>query len=277
MNVGIVSDSTGYLPEELVPDELRIVPVTIVIDGRSYDEGVEVSIREVADALRRKATVTTSRPSPARFTQVFEELARTGVDEIVSIHLSRAMSATIESAEAAARKAPVRVHVVDSRTVGNALGFAALAACKAAREGAAGAEVASLAYRHAEDSRTWLVVDSLDALRRGGRIGAAQALVGSALSVKPILQLRDGMVAPSEKQRTIGRALARMAELGSQYAGDRECDVIVQHCDAGDRADDVGSTLAEKLPNSEVRVVEVGAAISAHVGLGAVSLVVAPR
>lgn len=277
MKVGIVSDSTGYLPDELVPDELRIVPVTIVIDGRSFDEGVEVSIREVSDALRRKAAVSTSRPTPTRFTEVFEELARSGVDEIVSIHLSREMSGTIESAEAAARKAPVRVHVVDSRTVGNALGFASRAACEAARDGAPGADVASLAYRHAADSRTWLVVDSLEQLRRGGRIGAAQALLGSALSVKPLLHLRDGMVAPLEKLRTTARAVARMAELGSQYAGDRECDVIVQHCDAGTRAEELGSMLTMALPRSHVRVVEVGAAISAHVGLGAVSLVVAPR
>jgi fatty acid kinase fatty acid binding subunit len=277
MKVGIVSDSTGYLPEDLVPDELRIVPVSIVIDGRAYDEGVELSIREVADALRRKASVTTSRPAPARFTAVFEELARAGVDEIVSIHVSREMSGTLDSAETAARRAPVRVHVVDSRTVGNALGFAARAACEAARAGTPGSEVASLAYRRAADSRTWLVVDSLDQLRRGGRIGAAQALVGSALSVKPLLQLRDGMVAPLEKLRTTGRAVARMAEIGSQYAGGRVCDVIVQHCDAGGRADELGAMLTTALPESEVRVVEVGAALSAHVGLGAVSLVVCPR
>ena len=277
MKVGIVSDSTGYLPQELTPEGLRIVPVAVILDGRSYDEGTEISLAEVAAALRRKAGISTSRPSPARFAEAYAELVGGGAEEIVSVHLSADMSGTYDAACLAARDAGVPVHVVDSRTVGTALGFAVRSACEVAAEGGTGAQAAAAAQRRADASRTWIVVDSLEQLRRGGRIGTAQALVGSALMVKPILWLSDGVVAPLEKQRTTGRAVARMAEIASEYADDGAADVIVQHCDAAARAEDLAETLRRKLPKSDVRVAEVGAVISAHVGLGTVSLAVCPR
>ena len=277
MKVGIVSDSTGYLPANLTPEGLRIVPIAVVLDGRTYDEGTEITLAEVAAALRRKATISTSRPAPARFAETYSELIAEGADEIVSVHLSADMSGTYDAACLAARDAGVPVHVVDSRTVGIALGFAVRSACEAAAGGASGEEVAQAARRRAAASRTWIVVDSLEQLRRGGRIGTAQALVGSALMVKPILWLSDGTVAPLEKQRTTGRAIARMAEIGSEFADSNPADVTVQHCDAAHRAEDLAGSLRARLPEAEVRVAEVGAVISAHVGLGMVSLVVCPR
>jgi fatty acid kinase fatty acid binding subunit len=277
MKVGIVSDSTCYLPADLTPEGLRIVPVSVVLDGRSYDEGTQISLGEVAAALRRKADISTSRPSPTRFAQVYSELVEEGSAEIVSVHLSADMSGTYDAACLAARDARVPVHVVDSRTVATALGFAVRSACQLAAEGGSGADVAEAARARAAASRTWIVVDSLEQLRRGGRIGAAQALVGGALKVKPILWLSDGMVAPLEKQRTMGRAIARLAEIAGDFADDLAADVIVQHCDAQQRADDLAERLTRQLPKSEIRVAEVGAVISAHVGLGTVSLAVCPR
>ena len=138
-------------------------------------------------------------------------------------------------------------------------------------------EAAAAAERRSAASRTWLVVESLDQLRRGGRIGAAQALLGNALMVKPILQVSDGTIAPLEKQRTMGRAVARMAEIACQYAGSAPADVVVQHCATPERATDLADTLREALPASEVHMVEVGAVISAHVGLGTISVAVCPR
>jgi DegV family protein with EDD domain len=277
MKVGIVSDSTCYLPADLTPEGLRIVPVSVVLDGRSYDEGTQISLGEVAAALRRKADISTSRPAPTRFAQVYSELVEEGSAEIVSVHLSADMSGTYDAACLAARDARVPVHVVDSRTVATALGFAVRSACQLAAEGGSGADVAEAARARAAASRTWIVVDSLEQLRRGGRIGAAQALVGGALKVKPILWLSDGMVAPLEKQRTMGRAIARLAEIAGDFADDLAADVIVQHCDAQQRADDLAERLTRQLPKSEIRVAEVGAVISAHVGLGTVSLAVCPR
>lgn len=277
MKVGIVSDSTGYLPADLTPAELRIVPVSVVVDGQAYREGLDISFGEVTSALRRKASISTSRPSPAQFREAFDDLVRQDADEIVCVHLSAEMSGTIDAARMAGRDAGVPVHLVDSRTIGGALGFAARTACEVAATGATGEQVAAAARERAHASRTWLVVDSLEQLRRGGRIGAAQALVGSALMVKPILQLVDGMVAPLEKQRTISRAIARMAEIATEYVGDRPADVVVQHCAAGERAAALAEALRPALPRSAIAVTEVGAVISAHVGLGAVSLAVCPR
>jgi DegV family protein with EDD domain len=277
MKVAIVSDSTGYLTEELTPSGLVIVPLAVILEGQSFDEGTEISVEEVAAALRRKADVSTSRPTPARFAATYSELAEQGFDHIVSVHLSADMSGTYDSARIGARDAAVPVTVLDSRTVATALGFAARAAAQVVADGGTAQEAAAAAERRALASRTWLVVDSLAQLRRGGRIGAAQALLGNALMVKPILEIRDGMIAPLEKQRTMGRAVARMAEIASEVADSTPGDVVVQHCAAPERAAPLAATLREALPSAEVHVVEVGAVISAHVGLGTISVAVCPR
>lgn len=277
MNVAIVTDSTGYLTTELMPAGVRTVPVAVILAGQSFDEGTQISMAEVADALRRKAAVSTSRPAPARFAAVYAELAAEGHDGIVSIHLSGDMSGTYDAARLAAREAAVPVEVVDSRTVGTAMGFAVRSAAEVAAAGGSLEEVAAEARRRAAASRTWLVVDSLDQLRRGGRIGAAQALLGNALMVKPILELRDGMIVPLEKQRTMSRAVARMAEIASQAVGSVPADVIVQHCAAPERAGELADMLRGTLPQADVHLLEVGAVISAHVGLGTISVAVCPR
>lgn len=277
MSVAIVSDSTGYLTDELTPEGLTVVPVAVVIDGQSFDEGTQITVAEVAEALRRKVPVSTSRPAPAAFSAAFSSLAAQGHGSIVSIHLSGEMSGTVDAARIAAREAPIPVTVVDSRTVGTALGFAVRSAAETAASGGSAEAVAEVAAARAESSRTWIVVDSLDQLRRGGRIGAAQALLGNALMVKPILELSGGMIVPLEKQRTIGRAVARMAEISSQYAGNAPADVIVQHCAAAERGAELVQVLARALPQADVHLVEVGAVISAHVGLGTISVAVCPR
>lgn len=277
MSVAIVSDSTGYLTDALLPEGVTIVPLAVVMGGQSYDEGVEISMAQVADALRHKKPVTTSRPAPGRFADEYARLAGLGHEAIVSVHLSGDLSGTFDAARIAARDAPVPVTVVDSRTVATAMGFAVRAGAAAAARGAGVDEVAHVVAARAEASRTWIVVDNLDQLRRGGRIGAAQALLGNALMVKPILGLSDGMIVPLEKLRTISRAVARMAELAAEYAATHAADVIVQHCAAEDRAVALAEQMSAALPDVDVHVLEVGAVISAHVGLGTLSVAVCPR
>lgn len=277
MNVAIVTDSTGYLPAELVPAGLTVVPLSVCVDGRQFDEGTQITVEQVNQALRRRAELSTSRPAPARFAAAYARLAEAGHDQIVSIHISADMSGTFDAACLAARDAAVPVATVDSRTVGLALGFTVRSAAAAVAAGASANEAADVARRRAGASRTWLVVDSLDQLRRGGRIGAAQALLGNALMVKPILEVREGQVSPLEKQRTMARAVARMAEIAGEYAGSAPADIAVQHCAAADRAEELAATLRAGLPGAQVHVVEVGAVISAHVGLGTTSVAVCPR
>ena len=277
MRVAVVTDSTGYLTPELTLPGMSIVPVAVVLGGQSFDEGTEISVAEVAEALRRKEAVSTSRPAPARFAAEYARLQEEGYDRIVSVHLSGDMSGTYDAARIAARECPVPVTVVDSRTVGTALGFAARSAAQVVASGGTAEQAAAAAERRARASRTWLVVDSLDQLRRGGRIGAAQALLGNALMIKPILEVTNGMISPLEKQRTMGRAVSRMAEIATKQADSTPADVVVQHCAAPERAAALAETLRSALPAADVHLVEVGAVISAHVGLGTVSVAVCPR
>jgi DegV family protein with EDD domain len=221
--------------------------------------------------------VTTSRPTPERFVAAYESLAQAGATAIVSIHLSALMSGTYESAVIAARSAPVPVTVVDSETVAMALGFAVLSAAAAAARGADPAEVARTAQDRAAASSALFYVDTLDFLRRGGRIGAAQALLGQALAVKPILTVTKGRVCPLEKVRTAARALARLEELALGRAEGHVVDLAVHHLDAADRANALAERLAARLPDADIVVSEVGAVVGAHVGPGMVAVVVAPR
>jgi DegV family protein with EDD domain len=275
--VAVVTDSTSYLPADLlVGDQVTVVPVHVVVGGTAYDEGVEVSPAQVAQALRQWQVVTTSRPAPERFAAVYDGLAAGGATAIVSIHLSAQMSGTYDSALVAARAARVPVTVIDSGTVAMGLGFAVLSAAAAAGEGAAPRQVARAAEQRAAASSTLFYVDTLDFLRRGGRIGAAQALFGQALAVKPILTVTAGRVCPLEKVRTTARALSRIEELAVVRAGERPGDVAVHHLDAADRAEQLAQRLRSRLPACRVVVGEVGAVVGAHVGPGMVAVVVAP-
>lgn len=278
MPVAVVTDSTAYLPADLAASHgIRVVPVQVVVDGVSYDEGTGISPSEVAAAMRRWTIVTTSRPSPEEFARVYAELADAGASGIVSVHLSGAMSGTYESAVVAGRDAAVPVTAIDSRSVAMALGYGVLDGALAARAGADLATVERVVRERIGASHALFYVDTLEFLRRGGRIGAAQALVGQALAVKPILELVDGRVVPLEKVRTASKALARLEEIAVLRANGRPCDVAVHHLDASERAQSLAGRLTARLPDSRVLVGEVGAVVGAHVGPGMVAVVVSPR
>ncbi|MGP4094670.1 DegV family protein [Nonomuraea sp. KM90] len=221
------------------------------------------------------ASATTSRPSPTRFAACYSDLAAAGATAIVSIHVSGELSGTIESARAAARDAPVPVEVIDSRSIAMGLGYPVLAAARTAASGASLEAVTAAARRCMEATRTFFYVDTLDYLRRSGRIGAAASLVGSALMIKPLLHVVDGRISLLEKVRTAARAIARLEDLAVRAAGDGPVEVAVQHLGARERAE----ALAERLPKRisglvDLRVVEVGAVIGVHVGPGMLGLTV---
>jgi DegV family protein with EDD domain len=278
MPVAVVTDSTAYLPvDALVDVPVEVVPVQVVIGGRAYDEtDPEASPARVAEALRAWQPVTTSRPSPERFRRAFTEAAERGATAVVCATLSSRMSATFESAELAAKEVDIPVHLVDSRTVGMGLGFAVLAGAQRAADGAEADDVASLIERRARASVSLFYVDTLEYLRRGGRIGAARAAMGQALQVKPILQILDGEVVPLERVRTSSKAIARLTELTLATTLGRSVEIAVQHLDAADRADALAATLAEALPHTRIVVCPLGAVVGAHTGPGIVASVVSP-
>jgi DegV family protein with EDD domain len=286
MGVAIVTDSTAYLTPGQVAGAgvpVRVVPLHVVIGGREHREGVDVRVEDLAEALRRFVPVTTSRPAPAEFLAVYEELAAAGADAIVSVHISADMSATVQGAHLAAGQSPVPVTVVDSRVLGAAMGYAVLSAAAAAAAGADAETVAAVTRSRALDATVVFYVHTLEHLRRGGRIGSASALLGSALAIKPILSLDDGHIAPLEKVRTAGKALARMVELAGEAAdrartAGRIVDIEVQHLDFGARASEVAAALADRVANAgEIRIGELGAVVGAHVGPGTLAITVSPR
>lgn len=285
----MVTDSTATLPVQTVRERgLRVVPLQVVIGATSYDEGVVggdddpgVTPERLAEALRDWTPVSTSRPNPEAMLEVYEQLASEGYDEIVSVHLSGELSGTFESAQQAARRATVPVHAVDSRQVGAGTGFAVLAAADAVDAGASGVDAAKAARSRAERTASLFYVDTLEYLRRGGRMGAAAALLGSALAVKPILRVEEGRIVPHERVRTANKALARLVELAVEAAGDGHVDVAVAHLASEERAHSLTETLQERLAEGldghAVLTGQIGAVLGAHVGPGMVAVCVAPR
>lgn len=275
--VALVTDSTAYLPSALVDEYgISVVPVDVVIDGVPMSEVADPSGAAVAAALRSRRTVTTSRPTPEAFEQAYRAAADAGATAIVCATLSSQMSATYESALVAARRAPVPVTVIDSRTIAMALGFAVIAGARAARAGAESGVVADAVRTTAAASTVMFYVDTLEYLRRGGRIGAAGAALGSALHVKPLLQVSDGQVSLLERVRTSGKALARMIDRTVAAAAGGAVDLAVLDIGAAPRADLVVAQLRARLPGTRIIRGPLGAAVGAHTGPGTVTVVIAP-
>ncbi|MFI8432814.1 DegV family protein [Streptomyces sp. NPDC079020] len=278
-HVAIVTDSTAHLPHQTMERHgITSVPLTVVLGDQALEEGTEISARSLALALQKRHSVTTSRPSPEVFAAAYRAVAEAGATAIVSLHLSAELSGTYDAALLAAKDAPVPVRVVDTGMVAMALGFCALAAAETADAGGSLDEAVAAAEKRAEGTSAYFYVDTLDYLRRGGRIGAAQALLGSALAVKPILQLGDGRIELLEKVRTASKAIARLEEIVAERAGVGPVDIAVHHLSAPDRAEALAERLRERIPGLvDLHVSEVGAVIGAHTGPGLLGVVISPR
>jgi fatty acid-binding protein DegV len=290
------------------------VPLDVSIDGAWYAEGVDVTPAQLLHALERGAKVTTSQPPPSAFAAAYERAAAAGAHEIVSVHLSGDMSGTVRSARTASAVSPVPVRVVDSRTAALGLGLAAVAAARHARtpldeapevqatpdDGLGGAvrrwvtrtahrggpapvwpdaaQVAHVAAEAAESARVWFLVDSLEHLRRGGRLGAGAAALGTVLGLRPILSVQDGRLVVCEKVRTRRAARDRLEQLAlAELAGRDSARVAVHHVGPSDAAEEVAAhlALAAGVPVADVLVADAGAVLAAHVGPGLLAVVVA--
>lgn len=273
MAVRVITDSSAGLPPGLAAERgVLVVPLTVTAGPRSGAEGVDVSAADVRDALEAGLAVRTAQPGPAAFQAT---LAAAGHDEVVAVHLSGALSGTVDAARSAVGG---RGEVVDSRTCGMGLGFVALAAARAAGAGRSRADVVAAATAAMRRTHVWFSVESLDALRRGGRIGAASALLGSVLAVRPLLHLVDGVVQPLEKVRTASRALARLQAVAAETVSRGGVDAAVMHLGAPGRAEQLAAGLRASLPGlADLWVTELSAAVGAHTGLGAVGLAVTER
>jgi fatty acid kinase fatty acid binding subunit len=279
----IVTDSTASIPPEQAAERgIVVVPLQVVIGAQVYDEGVDGATPElVAKALADFVPVSTSRPNPAAIAEVYQRLAKEGAKQIISIHLSGEMSGTFESAQLAAKQVKVPVTCVDSRQVGAATGYAALSAADVLDAGGTAAEAAQAARDRAAAATSLFYVDTLEYLRRGGRIGAAAAILGGALSVKPLLTIANGKVENLERVRTGARALTRLEDLAVEAAGSQPVDVYVAHLANPERAEHLAAKLTDRLADNldgrEIWCGELGAVLGAHVGPGMVAVCVSPR
>jgi DegV family protein with EDD domain len=273
--VAVVTDSTSYLPRALVAANGIHEVSLYVTDGAAQRRELEIDdYARFYGALRDAARLpTTSQPSIGDFCAVYAPLAAAGRD-VVSVHISGGISGTIESARQAAAQVAAdhpgrRIEVVDSTVSAGALGLVALAAAGMARTGGSTDAVAAAARAAIDAMRFWFAVDTLEYLRRGGRIGAAQAWLGGALKIKPILTL-DGEITPVERVRTSKRAFDRMVEYMHERRADGADAWVVQHIQARDVADRLIERGREVFGREPAFVSEVGPVIGAHVGPGLV-------
>ncbi len=271
--VAVVTDTTGSLPNELVRErEINLVSLYVNWDGRSEREADISNLDAFYDRLRdAQQFPTTSQPSIGDFLEVYEPLVEAGRD-IVSIHLSGELSGTIEVARQAAeqvakRSGTGRVTVVDSASISGGLALVVLGAACAAAGGGDAEKVARRARDARAEMKMWFALDTLEYLRRGGRIGAAAAWLGSALKVKPILTLKD-QITPVERVRTRARVLERLAHYARQLKADGCDGWLVQHIQAPDQAARLVETTQEIMGCPPLLVSEVGPVGGSHAGPG---------
>ena len=276
--IAIVTDSTAYLPTELLKKlAISVVPLQVQWNGKTYDEA-DPQATDVLQALRNGELATTSRPSPERFAALYEKLAKDGAQEIVSIHISSSMSGTSEAAQLAASNGSIPIHVIDSRTVGMAMGFGVVAAALAADEGASAIEVVEAARQRISVTNIFFSVAKLENLRRSGRISRGASLLATALAIKPILTVEDGHVVAKERVRTQTGAIKRLEEMALEATKNRAVDVAIHHLGAPELAATFAANLKAVLSGvGQVVISEVGAVVGTHVGPGAIAVVIAPR
>ena len=274
--VAVVVDSTAYIPPALMAKyNIHVIPQILNWEGTSLRDGVDIT----PDAFyRRLATAkempTTSQPSAGEFHEFFSQVAETA-ESIVAVLISKSLSGTQASATAAADMMPdFPIEIVDSESAAMGLGYMALAAARAAENGADYKEAAEAARALVKDMRVLFVVDTLEFLHRGGRIGGAQRLIGSMLSIKPILHLLNGKIEPLASVRTKKKALAHLLDVAKEeMAGKSGIKMAVVHAAAAEDAKKLNDQLEPLLHPDEMHIVELSPVIGAHVGPKALGVI----
>ena len=272
-SVQIVTDSSCDLPEDLITQfGIGIVPLKIRFGQTEFVDRLELTTDQFWEKCRETDELpSTAAPAPGAFIAEFQRAADEGARGVVAIVLSGELSATIEAAQQAAREVEgkIDVRVVDSRTVTLGLGAVVVAAAQAAKSGATIDEVADIAADSAARTHVHAALDTLENLRKGGRIGAAGSLLGSMLSIKPLIEVRDGVVEPAGKQRTRTKALNYLVKVVEEHAQQIES-IYVTHA----ACDDVDSFVQriQSLVQTDVLVGQVGPVVGAHAGIGTIGV-----
>ena len=273
--VAVLTDSTAYLPKEWVEKHnISVVPLMVIWGEEELHDNVDITASEFFSRLTTaKVMPSTSQPTPADFQKLYTELAEKGFD-ILSVHISSKLSGTINSAEQAAKMVPdANIEIVDSLCTIMGTGWPALFAAQAAEKGADLATCKQIAETTRDNIYTLFAVDTLEFLHRGGRIGGAAALLGTALNLKPILYVQDGAIESLEKVRTRKKSLVRMVELALEKIGDKQPVYMgVAHANAEEEAKQVLEMLKEQIEIKESALTYVSPVIGTHTGPGTVAL-----
>jgi DegV family protein with EDD domain len=271
--VKIVTDSTC----DLAPDQVKQYGITavanlhVVFGSRTFEDGVTITKPAFYELLKTDPNFpSTSQPSVGDFAAIYERLKG---ESIVSIHVSRGLSGTIASAEAAREMVGGDITIIDSRNVNAGLSLLVMQACRMAQSGANAAEIKAEIEARVPRTRLVFALETLENLRRGGRIGAAQAFLGGVLQFKPVIAIKDGRLEPVERVRTMSKAIGRLSEIAAQdLAAVPNPEVAYMHAAAPGGVADLQAACERLMSIKDSVVIEVGPVVATHSGPGAVGV-----
>ncbi len=276
--VVVVTDSTGYIPENLLKElDIRVIPLHVIFGEKVYQDNVDLKSDDFYPMLKEsKALPTTSQPSPKEFMDVYKPILDKG-DKIISIHISSGISGTTNSAyQAKEMLASQDIEIIDSKSAGMALGFVAVVTARLAKKNASLQECKALAEKAVENSNVYFMVNTLEYLHKGGRIGGASAVLGSALDLKPILYFKDGKIESFEKVRTKKKAINRIIEISKEKIGTtRPLHIAILQVEAEEDAEYVKAELGNFYKPEEIEdlmITGLSPVIGTHTGPGVIAI-----
>lgn len=271
--VKVVTDSCSDIPHQIAQAlGITIVPLNVRFGDEIYQDGVDIGADEFyARLIKEPILPKTMAPSPGAFADTYNRLA-TETDEVISLHISKKLSATYDSALLGKEqlKRTCRVEVIDSRMASMGIGLLAITAARAALSGADLDQIVALLHEAIPRTHYFGLVESLEYLHRGGRLGRGRAFLGSILNVKPLLQVKDGEVHPLERVRTYHKALVRISELANRFTDVEE--LAVSHATTPDEAEALSKQLASLAPEGHMYKARIGSIIGTYLGPGALSV-----
>lgn len=273
--VAVVTDSSPYIPQDIIDENnIHVVPLTVIWGEENFYDGVDITPVEFYKRLETaKVMPSTSQPSVADFEVLFRKLHQQGYD-ILAVLISEDLSGTVSSATQAKNMLPeAKIEIINSRSLAMALGFLVLAAARAANQGASLEDCKRLVLDARDKAGVIFVLDTLEFLHRGGRIGGAKRFVGTLLNVKPVLAIDEGLVVPLDSVRTQKKALERIVDLiEERTAGHQNIRLATLHANNPDTAQYVLDQALKRIPAVEQVFSEVSPVIGTHAGPGAVGL-----
>ncbi|UOE93814.1 DegV family protein [Alkalihalobacillus sp. LMS39] len=273
--IAVITDSTAYLPQQVIDElDIHVVPLNVVIGEESYQEGVDMTTNEFYAMMKAEDKFPkTSQPAIGLFVNLFEQLKTEGYDEVISIHLSSGISGTFQTAVSAKGMVEgINVHVFDSEISCSPQGFFVMEAAALAKEGKPATAILERLEEMKTTGKAYFVVDDLNHLHRGGRLNAAQLVVGSLLKIKPILHFVEGKIVPFEKVRTAKKALGKIYTMLDEDVSNGSWQISVIHANCEEKGQEIVNELQEKYPNAKVSLSYFGPVIGTHLGEGSIGI-----